>query len=403
MGSCRKQDSSFIRIPNPFVIKKSQFCAAISICCLWLEIAVPSRGIVFTITIGDGHKKNFRNFTPASAYVGRLAPAPTGALHLGNARTFLVAWLRARLAGGRLLLRLEDLDHPKMKPGAAIEAYRDLSWLGLDWDAGPDASFPPFASHSVSCGESCDKTFVQSHRTAFYASFLDRLRRDGRAYPCACSRKDLESFRSAPNAGEDLTECRYPGTCRDRFDSVAAARAVAGCREIGWRFRLEDEASERFVDGFFGHQEIRLDSWSGDFLIARGKQAGYQLAVVADDSAQGVTEVVRGADLLPSTGRQLALYRSLDLEPPAFFHVPLVTGPDGRRLAKRHGDSRLSRLRNAGRTPERVLGWLAKSLRWQENPGPTTLAEICAACAFDRIPRVPIMATPEDLAWLGMD
>ena len=290
-----------------------------------------------------------------------------------------------------------------MKPGAAAELYRDLAWLGLDWDAGPDASFPLSTCRPIPRGESFDGVFIQSRRSALYASFLERLRRGGRAYPCACSRKDLESFRSAPNAGEDLNERRYPGTCRNRFDGVEAARTAAGGREIGWRFRLEDGTTECFTDGFFGHRESRLDAWSGDFLIARGEQAGYQLAVVADDNAQGVTEVVRGADLLPSTGRQLALYRALDLDPPVFFHLPLVTGPDGRRLAKRHGDTRLSRLRNAGRTPERVLGWLAKSLGWRETPEPITLAEIRAVCDFDRIPRIPIMTTQEDLIWLGMD
>ncbi|MDR1520604.1 MAG: tRNA glutamyl-Q(34) synthetase GluQRS [Planctomycetota bacterium] len=333
-----------------------------------------------------------------STYVGRLAPAPTGALHLGNARTFLVAWLRARLAGGRLILRLEDLDHPKVKPGAAIEAYRDLAWLGLEWDAGPSASFPPYSESAADA----DDPFVQSRRREEYRDILARLRRQGKAYPCVCARKELDSFRSAPNAGEDLRERRYPGTCRDRFPDAGAARAAVGGREIGWRFRVADGARTRFNDGFYGPRSGILSEWSGDFLIARGEQAGYQLAVVADDHAQGVTEVARGADLLPSTERQLALYRELGFAPPAFFHLPLVVGPDGRRLAKRHGDSRLSQLRRAGRRPERVLGWLAKSLGWRERLAETTLTEIRDSCDFARLPREPAVLLPGDLAWLGL-
>lgn len=331
-----------------------------------------------------------------ASYVGRLAPAPTGALHLGNARTFLIAWLRARLAGGKLILRLEDLDHPKVKPQAALDAYRDLAWLGLDWDAGPADSFSPFQADADSQCDSC----VQSCRQDYYADVFETLRKEGRVYPCGCTRKDLDSLQSAPNAGEDLVERRYPGRCRGRYANADTAFAECG-REPGWRFRVEDDKISRFLDGFQGSQESVLSEWSGDFLVARGSQVGYQLAVVADDHAMGVTEVVRGDDLLPSTHRQLALYEALGWTPPAFFHVPLVVGQDQRRLAKRHGDTRLSLLRQAGRGPERVLGWLAYSCGWRESSTETTLDEIAAVCDFSRLPKTRVMPGREEIRCMG--
>lgn len=323
-------------------------------------------------------------------YTGRLAPAPTGALHLGNARTFLVAWLRARRANGRLILRLEDLDHPKVKPQAAQQAYRDLQWLGLDWDAGPAASSP--------LADANDSRYIQSHRLGRYAEIMREL--GTRLYPCVCTRKDLDACLSAPNAGEDLHERRYPGLCRGRFADADEAAAVSG-RDPGIRFRVEDGASTVFSDGFAGKQQAVLSEWSGDFLIGRGNRAGYQLAVVVDDHDMGVTEVVRGDDLLPSTHRQLALYRALGWEAPAFFHVPLVAGADGRRLAKRHGDSRLAVVREKGDGPGRVLGWLAFSCGWLEALRETTLAEIGEKCDFSSIPKTPAIVRESDLRWMG--
>lgn len=333
-------------------------------------------------------------------YAGRLAPAPTGALHLGNARTFLVAWLRARRAGGRLVLRLEDLDHPKVKPDAARDAYLDLRWLGLDWDEGPAGSFPP-ALDDPAYRPMPDDPFVQSNRQTLYRREMDRLRAMGALYPCVCTRKELDGYLSAPNAGEDLRERRYPGVCRDRFVGEDDAVRAAGGREPGWRFRVPDGMVAAFDDGFRGRQESALSEWSGDFLVARGDRAGYQLAVVVDDHAMGVTEVVRGDDLLPSTHRQLALYQALGYEPPAFFHLPLVVGPDGRRLAKRHGDTRIGVLRAAGMGPERVLGWLARSCGWVEELREISLAEIGEKCDFSMLPREPIVASSADMRWLG--
>lgn len=321
-------------------------------------------------------------------YRGRLAPAPTGALHLGNARTFLIAWLRARRAGGEILLRIEDLDHPRVKPETAANLLRDLEWLGLDWDG---------------------EVLTQSARHAEYDAVLQTLAARGLVYPCVCTRKDLESVQSAPNAGEDLHETRYPGTCRDRFASFEEAAAVAHGRAPGLRFRVAPGARFPFVDGFAGARDGALDNWSGDFLIARGGgdaavgkySAGYQLAVVVDDHATGVTEVVRGDDLLASTERQLALYAALGWPPPQFFHVPLVTGEDGRRLAKRHGDTRLSVLRERGDSPERVLGWIAKSCGWAERLTEKTLAEISGICDFSLLPHSPVVLGGADKEWMG--
>src|SRR5437588_733880 len=260
--------------------------------------------------------------------IGRLAPSPTGAQHVGNARTYLIAWLSARSRGGRVVLRIEDIDSPRVKAGAAEQACADLHWLGLDWDCGP---------------------VVQTERLPLYQSALARLQGEERVYPCTCTRSDVEQAASAPHAEHEGPV--YPGTCAGRRVDDAAA---LGDRPHCWRFRLPP-CSPGFVDGFRGPTSIDLRALGGDFVVWKaprraGEAAGpaYQLAVVVDDADQGVTEVVRGDDLVPSTPRQLLLYEALGLRPPAFSHVPLVVGPDGRRLAKRHGDTRLAALRAAG-------------------------------------------------------
>ncbi len=220
-------------------------------------------------------------------------------------------------------------------------------------------------------------------------------------YHCTCTRKDHETYQSAPNAGEDrVAELRYPGRCRDRYPDAAAAQAESG-REPAWRFRIEDDLATCFDDGFHGRQCDRLADWSGDFPVARGDQAGYQLAVVADDHAMGITEVVRGDDLLASTHRQLALYRALDWEPPSFFHVPLVVGADGRRLAKRHGDTRLSGLRERGDGPGRVLGWLAHTLGLSEKLEEADLPTIAARWDPGLPPHEKVVVRPDAMAWMG--
>jgi glutamyl-tRNA synthetase len=310
--------------------------------------------------------------------VGRLAPSPTGAQHLGNARTYLIAWLLARGRGGRVVLRIEDIDSPRVKAGAAEQALADLRWLGLDWDEGP---------------------VVQTEQLALYEDALARLRQGERVYPCTCSRADVGRAASAPHAEHEGPV--YPGTCAGRRAGEAEALARAG-RPFCWRFRVPAE-SPAFVDGFRGATALDLRDLGGDFVV--WKSAGspaYQLAVVADDAAQGVTEVVRGDDLVPSTPRQLLLYEALGLpRPPTFVHVPLVVGPDGRRLAKRHGDTRLAALRAAGVAAEAVLGLLAWSCGWLERVRPVSAAELLPRFRLDTIPPGPFVLTAELLAGIG--
>ncbi len=295
------------------------------------------------------------------AYVGRLAPSPTGALHLGNVRTFMIAWLRAQSQNGRLLFRMEDLDHPRDKPGAEQAAVDDLRWLGFDWDA-----------------------YVrQSDRKPRYAAALAHLQAHGHVYPCTCSRKDVEAAQSAPHAGEQL---HYPGTCRGRYATWAEAAAV---RPPCWRFRVPDGTTVRFDDAFAGPYEQDVAHVLGDFPICRDAHgAGYTLAVTVDDAEMGVTEVVRGDDLLPATPAQILLYRALGLTPPAFCHVPLVVGPDGRRLCKRHGDTRVAAYRAAGVAPDVLIGRLAQSCGWGDG-SPTSLADLLPHFTLATIPRPP--------------
>jgi glutamyl-tRNA synthetase len=313
--------------------------------------------------------------------IGRLAPSPTGAQHVGNARTYLIAWLSARQRGGRVVLRIEDIDSPRVKAGAARQARVDLQWLGLDWDEEP---------------------LVQTERMHEYASALARLQERELVYPCTCTRGDVERAASAPHAEHEGPV--YPGICARRC--VRDAEALAD-RAYCWRFRVPAD-SPSFVDGFRGPTHIDLRTAVGDFVVWKSPRPGdskatpaYQLAVVVDDAAQGVTEVVRGDDLIPSTPRQLLLYQALGLTPPTFAHVPLVVGPDGRRLAKRHGDTRLSALRAAGVRPEMLLGLLAWSCRWLPAIEPIRAKELLALFRLETIPCEPFVLTPQLLRRIG--
>lgn len=320
---------------------------------------------------------------------GRLAPSPTGALHLGNARTFLIAWLSIRSRHGTLVLRLEDLDHPKVKPQAAAQALEDLRWLGLDWDEGPDIGGP----HAP---------YVQTQCLERYAAALATLQRSGRVYPCVCSRHDVEAGQSAPHAGED--GLAYDGTCRGRFASYASAAATLPAGRLpAWRFQVAPDEETVFDDGFHGPQRERVADTVGDFVIARHPQgAGYMLAVVADDAVMGVTEVLRGDDLLPATHRQLLLCRALALPPPRYVHVPLVVAPDGRRLAKRHGDTRLATLRRQGLRPAQVVGLLAWWCGWAAWGEELMPADLLPRFRLDTIPRAPVMLTEAVQRLLGI-
>jgi len=298
--------------------------------------------------------------------VGRLAPSPTGALHLGNARTFMVAWLKARAAGGRVVLRIEDLDHPRDKPGAAAQAVEDLRWLGFDWD----------------------EEYVQSERREFYRAALRRLVDAGLAYPCVCSRRDVEAAQSAPHDGEQL---RYPGTCRGRFATWEEAERAKGAAPC-WRFRTPQGAVVEFDDAFAGRFRQDVAEKLGDFPLARDADgAGYTLAVVADDAAMGVTEVVRGDDLLPATPSHILLQRALGLPTPEYCHVPLVVGADGRRLAKRHGDTRIAAYRSAGVSAEAIVGRLAATCGWAEPGEEVSLEGLLPRFDLATIPHSPIM------------
>lgn len=278
-------------------------------------------------------------------YVGRLAPSPTGAQHVGNARTFLVAWLRCRLASGQLLLRIEDLDTPRTKSGAAEQAVEDLRWLGLDWD---DLETGPLS--------------LQSLRTDRYNEVLQQLQAKELVYPCVCTRSEIESSASAPHESH-LDGVVYPGTCRNYSVGDAAALTATG-RRFAWRFRMPSGIM-RWRDELHGLQELDPQAALGDFVVARSYgEMAYQLAVVVDDHDWGITEVVRGADLIYSTYRQIAIYEALGWETPRWLHVPLVVGADGRRLAKRHGDTRLATFRAAGVRPEQLIGHCALSFGW---------------------------------------
>jgi len=306
----------------------------------------------------------------------RLAPSPTGALHLGNARTFLINWLLARKLGWRILLRIDDLDGPRVKDGADALLVEDLQFLGLDWDEGP---------------------VYQSSRTGEYQSAIDLLVERRLAYPCVCSRREVELAASAPHA-EDGSAI-YPGTCRGRFASVEQARAEWG-RSPAIRFAAEDREME-FVDGFAGHKALNIARRLGDFVIAKSDgTAAYQLAVVVDDLAGGITQVVRGDDLLESTFRQMTLYHALGAADriPRYVHLPLVVGTDGRRLAKRHGDTRVAMYRESGVTRGRMLTLLARMCGMEmdiSQPG-----ELIDRFDLRTIPPAPYVFTPEDDAWL---
>jgi glutamyl-tRNA synthetase len=268
----------------------------------------------------------------------RLAPSPTGALHLGNARTFLVTWALARQQGWQIVMRIEDLDGPRIKAGAAEESLELLTWLGLDWDEGP---------------------YYQLADLNPYEEALFRLSEGGDIYTCTCTRKQIEAAAlSAPHGDEH--ELRYPGTCRPQnFVQLSDEQMLR--RDAVLRFRVPKGVIS-YVDTFAGRQEFDVQQTIGDFLV-RTKQGlpSYQLAVVVDDARQQIDQVVRGDDLLSSTPRQMLLYDKLQIEPrPAYTHLPLVVGADGKRLAKRHGDSRLSHYREHGVRAERVIGLLAE-------------------------------------------
>ncbi len=294
--------------------------------------------------------------------VGRFAPSPSGRMHLGNVFAALLAWLSVRSRGGAMILRIEDLDPDRCRQ-EYIETLRDdLQWLGLTWDT---------------------EQTPQSLRSPAYAAAFDRLQAQGLLYPCYCSRTELHAA-SAPHASDGRVI--YAGTCRNLTPAARAAKTKAPA----WRLRVPDEIWA-VEDGLQGRYEENLARDCGDFIVRRADGVyAYQLAVVVDDAAGGVTEVVRGMDLLSSTPRQCYLYHLLGKTPPAFFHVPLLLAPDGRRLSKRERDLDLGALRAAHR-PEALLGRLAFWAGLLERPEAVSAAELAADFSWTRVRREPVV------------
>ncbi len=276
---------------------------------------------------------------------GRFAPTPSGALHVGSARTALASALSAWSVGGRWMVRVEDLDTLRTPPGAIRAMLDDLAWLGLDWDEGPERP-------------TVHGPYVQSQRTGLYRAALQELQARGRVYPCACSRRDVALASQAPHGAEPV----YPGTCRGRDPGRVRAVAAAHRRGVSWRFATLPGLWS-FDDRVAGPVTEDVSREVGDFVVWRADDVpAYQLAVVVDDITMGVTEVVRGEDLLSSTARQLCLYDALGASAPGFAHLGLVVSQDGERMAKRLGSLSIAGLRGQGIDPGRLMGLLAESL-----------------------------------------
>jgi glutamyl-tRNA synthetase len=309
---------------------------------------------------------------------GRFAPSPTGAMHLGNARTALLAWLDVRRAAtsGSVVLRMEDLDRPRIVAGAEQRLVDELHWLGLDWDEGPDRGGP----HAP---------YRQSERTALYDQAIDRLLATGQAFLCACSRADVARAASAPHEDNGDEGPRYPGTCLGPPPAEVERRAHALGRRAAVRFRAR-AARISFVDGLHGDCDPFGASGVDDFVLRRADgTAAYQLAVVVDDAAMGISDVVRGDDLLRSTPRQIALYGALGLAAPRFTHVPLVLAPGGERLAKRTRPLSVGELRARGVAAEEIVGALAASAGLVEEGAKVRPADLIAGFDFARVSREP--------------
>jgi glutamyl-tRNA synthetase len=334
--------------------------------------------------------------SPIENPIGRLAPSPTGYLHLGNARSFLLAWLQMRSLGGRIILRIEDLDQARTVKDAEEGIVRDLQWLGLDWDnpLTPD--------------------YFQSNRFERYHAAIEKLRARGLLYECYCSRKELHDIASAPHGPAGA---RYPGTCRDLTDAERAERGAQKAPAL--RFRVEAETWMdtdwpggrlavpgmmpgrviRFHDLIAGDVVEDVGEAAGDFIIARADGVpSYQLAVVLDDIAMGITHVLRGEDLLDSTPRQILLFNTFNAVPPTYAHVPLILAPDGQRLAKRHGSISLAELRDAGHSAEEVVGWLAWSCGLRSAPEPCRAEELVEGFSVEMVRReVTVLKTLQPL------
>lgn len=278
---------------------------------------------------------------------GRYAPSPTGDLHLGNLRTALLTWLFARMVNGQVILRIEDLDRPRTRVGATQRIINDLRWLGLNWDEGPDIA-GPFAP------------YTQSERLSIYQNYLQRLHTNGLLYPCYCTRAEIAYAASAPQQGSGDGP-RYPGTCRHLTRQQRLLHEISG-RQPSLRIRIDTTHITSFTDLLAGPQQQCVQHEVGDFIIQRADGIfAYQFAVVVDDGLMQINQVVRGADLLSSTARQILLFEALGFAPPTFAHVPLLLDSDGKRLSKRTQSAGLDPLRATGLTSADIIGQLAAS------------------------------------------
>lgn len=310
------------------------------------------------------------------AVCGRFAPTPSGRIHLGNILCAMLSWLSVRSKQGKYLLRIEDLDAMRCPRSLADQIEEDLQWFGIDWDDG---------------GSAGGEQWYQSSRTEIYDRYFEILKDKGLLYPCFCSRAELHTAQ-APHRSDGTYI--YAGTCRNLTPEQIAEKSKR--RPPAWRVRVPDRVVS-FTDGCQGVYTENLAQDCGDFIIRRSDGVyGYQLAVVVDDGEMGVTEVVRGSDLLNSTPRQMYLYEQLGFPIPQFYHMPLLTAPDGRRLSKRDGDLDLGVLRERFGRPEPIVGMLAKAAGLRPTAQPVALHELIADFSWDKIPKQDI-ALPEEI------
>ncbi|WP_339266116.1 tRNA glutamyl-Q(34) synthetase GluQRS [Paenibacillus sp. FSL K6-1330] len=311
-----------------------------------------------------------------ATFRGRFAPTPSGKMHIGNALTALLGWLQIRSMNGQYILRIEDIDVQRSRQELAVEIMRDLEWLGLDWDEGPGMAGAYGPYH-------------QAARQALYEREISKLKESNKLYPCYCSRADITAAASAPHgiASEGL---RYPGTCRDLTREEAVLRELH--KKPSLRMKVP-QTIVSFVDGIAGEQSYRLSD-GGDFVVRRADDIiSYQLAVVVDDALMGITHVLRGADLLDSTPRQLLLYQALGYHPPQFAHTPLMVDAEGRRLAKRTRGLSLSFLRGQGLMPERIIGWLAWTAGLLDHLESVRPADLIPVFDLSKVSSAPIKLT----------
>lgn len=329
------------------------------------------------------HEPTIPNLTESGSQqpITRLAPSPTGALHLGNAFAFAINWAMARKHGWHIALRIEDLDTARVKPGVIDQTIRTLQWLGLDWDTGPT---------------------TQTGRIATYHHAMQTLAQAGHVYPCELTRSQIEAAASAPHTNDPAPH--HQNIHETRFNpDLRPTAAPTQFHDAGtnWRFRVEP-GSIGFIDTHMGKQSFDIDTILGDFVVWTKRNApSYQLAVVVDDAAANVTQIVRGNDLLDSASRQLMLYRALNIaHEPTYTHLPLIRGIDGRRLAKRHGDTRIDTYTQSGTANERIIGLIAYWCKITQERSPMSIQGFQERFSLDTLPTDDIVFTPEDDAWL---